>query len=152
MDLRNDNYGDGSYVAKTFRRALRLLPKPVQKLLEEMYQSQIFPSAATVSRANLFLDVSFMRLLADRHEKLVNSESIFFGLSDASPIGRFFYQISEYFCFGGTGGKQELVEIVTATCHLRSVSKRPEDITVEYLSVMDRLMRVVRAFPPMCVE
>ena len=111
MDLRNDNYGDGSYVAKTFRRALRLLPKPVQKLLEEMYQSQISPSAATVSRANLFLDVSFMRHLADRHEELVNSESIFFGLSHASPIGHFFHQISDYFCIGGTGGKQELMEI-----------------------------------------
>jgi hypothetical protein len=99
-----------------------------------------------------------MRLLADRHDKLVNSESIFFGLSDASPIGHFFYQISEYFCIGGTGGKQELVEFATATCHLRSFSKRPEDITGEDLSVMDRLMRVIRsgkrlhAFAPMCME
>ena len=155
-DVRNDN-SDGSYVGRVFRKTIRLLPPQMKQLLEEMYKSQVFPSPATVSRANLFLDVAFMRIMAERHEQLVGAVAIFFGLSDASPQGGRLYQISEYYCFGGTDGKF-LVEAGNAALRLKSFSKRPEVITDDDLKAMTELMDIVRsakslhALPPTCMD
>ena len=158
MDIRNDDFEDGSFVGKTFKKAIRLLPPQVRNMLEEMYKDQVFPSPATMSRASLFLDVAFMRLMADVHERLVSANSIFFGLTDASPIGGRLYQITEFFVFGGDdpGGKL-LLEAGAATVRLRSFSKHAEEITLEDLMAMERCMDIIRlakhlhCFAPPCV-
>ena len=159
IDIRNDNTDLGdNYVGRVFKRAIRLMPAQVKTLLEEMYASQTFPSPSTISRrANLYLDVAFMRVMAGLHAKLIDAKALFFGLSDASPQGGRLYQITEYYCFGGTD-VSIMIEGGRATCRLRSFSKHPEDITQGDLSVMESLMEVIRAakslhvFAPMCME
>ena len=160
MDIRNDgDSDDGSFVNRTFRKAIRLLPPQIRSLLEEMYSEKYFPSPATMSRASLFLDVAFMRLMADRHELLVNANSIFFGLTDASPIGGRLYQVTEYFVLGGDDPDGKLLlEAGAATSRLRSFPKRPEEVTEQDLAAMDLLMDIIReakslhCFVPMCMD
>ena len=78
IDIRNDNTElGGNYVGRVFKRAIRLLPAQVKTLLEDMYASQTFPSPSTISRANLYLDVAFMRVMAGVHEKLINAKAFF---------------------------------------------------------------------------
>ena len=157
MDIRNDNYHSDSYVGRVFRRAIRLLPPQVQNLLDEMYTDQFFPSPSTISRANLFLDVAFMRMMAQHHADLIGAKAIFFGLSDASPQGGNLYQISEYYCFGGVDSGI-LVEAGLATLQLKSFPKKPEEIAGDHLAVMAKLMDIIRSakslhvFPPTCMD
>ena len=70
FDLRNDNYEDGHFVRRAFKNAVRLTPPHIQKLLDRMFSDQVFPSAATISRSNLYMDVSYMRWMAERHDLL----------------------------------------------------------------------------------
>ena len=98
MDLR-DNNGDGevNFVGRTFKRATRLLPAQVQSLLDEMYRSHTFPSPATISRANLYIDVAFMRVMASRHEQLIKSGAIFLASPTHRALGGAYYKYQNIF-------------------------------------------------------
>lgn len=123
MHLHDDNRQSGSYVGQVFHKAVRLLPRQVQKLMQEMYQNQAFPSSATISRANLYVDVAFMRLMQDRHDLMITNRCIFFGLSDASPISGRLYQISEYFSIGDIDDPSSIDRIGCWTSELRCFPK-----------------------------
>ena len=145
MDLRDDDYGKEGVVSRTFHRAIRLLPPQVQKLVEDMYTTKCFPSASTMSRANFYMDVTFMRLMAARHDALITARALLFALTDASPIGGKFYQITEYFALGGQDKGELLAAASVATSLLRSFPKRPEELEEGDLAVMERLMVTIRA-------
>ena len=76
-------------------RAVRLLPPAVRELCERLYNDATLPSAALLSRANLFVDVAFMKVMCEKHEAMVMTQSVLFGLTDASPQGGREYQIME---------------------------------------------------------
>ena len=111
-----------SYVARAFKKAVRLLPPAVRQCVEEMFRNQVFPSKSTMSRASLLLDVAFMRVMARRHKGLIENKAVFFFLSDASPQNTRLLQITEYICIGGFG-ERELEEVakhilLLCTCYL----------------------------------
>jgi hypothetical protein len=158
MDFKNDDYTTGSYVGRSFKKCTRLLPPQVQRLLSDMYASPVFPSAATVSRANLYIDVSYMKLMQALHDGMILAACIFFGLSDASPIGGRLYQITEYYVIGSKDDPDLIVKLGTWTLELRSFSKDPTQLTADDLGRMDWLMDKIRdakhlhAFIPTCME
>ena len=135
---------------------MRLLPPAARKIVHDMYEEGVFPSPATMSRSSLFVDVAFMRILADRHAQYVTVQCLFFTLSDGSPQNGRLCQITEYYCVGQFEG--DFDEVGAAACRLRCFPKDPALITADMLAEMVTLMIVVRAgkihhvFAPMCMD
>ena len=151
LDLRSDHSAEGgSYVKRTFSKAIKLMPPELRNLLEYLYNSTFFPSQSTISRASLYIDV--MKVMCERHEALIAAKAFLYSHKDASPQGGRLYQITEYFSFGGGG--DGLIVAGRATCRLRSFSKQPEQISEKDLQTMTELMEIIRSakghhiFPP----
>ena len=88
FDVRiHGNPGKKTSLKPVLERAFQLLPLALRKLVGNVFTGASCPSMALLSRANLFIDVAFMRVMADRHEKLLQSGVVFFGMTDASPQG-----------------------------------------------------------------
>ena len=154
-DTDVDGYGKSQAVKKVFMRAVRMMPAAIRELCERLFADATIPSKTTISRANLFIDVSFMHIMADRHCGMILRGSILFGLSDASPQGGIEYQVTEYYSIDG----EMLIEAGQAAIYLKSFPKRPADIEnlEQQLFQMGQLMDTVRAakdqhvFPPQCM-
>ena len=123
---------NGSYVGRAFKKAMRLLPPAARKMVHDMYEEGVFPSPATMSRSSLFVDVAFMRILADRHAQYVTVQCLFFTLSDGSPQNGRLYQITEYYCVGQFVG--DFDEVGAAACRFRCFPKDPALITADMLA------------------
>ena len=158
LDLRSDKSTDGGgFVKRTFKKAIKLMPPEVRNMLEELYtDSTFFPSQATVSRANLYIDVAFMRVMAERHEAFIKQNVIVFLMTDASPMHNRLYQITEYYLFGVGIGIEKAGE---TTCRLRLFSKKPlENISEADVDVMMSLVDLIKdavahhTFAPMCMD
>ena len=136
-------------------RAVRLLPPAVRELCERLYNDATLPSAALLSRANLFVDVAFMKVMCEKHVAMVMKQSVLFGLTDASPQGGKEYQIMEYYAIDG----ESLIEAGNAAIQLKRFPKRPADVidketqSAEMATLMDIIhaARYQHVFPPQCM-
>jgi len=153
VDETNNNV---SICAKTMLlRAVRLMPPSVRELCERLYADATLPSKSTVSRANLFLDVTFMHIMAEKHHSMIIHGAVLFGLTDASPQRGIEYQIMEYYSIHG----KMLIEVGHAAIQLKLFPTREGDIVdlPQQLAVMERLMALIRTakgqhvFPPQCM-
>ena len=136
-------------------RAVRLLPPAVRELCESLYNEASLPSATLLSRANLFVDVAFMKVMCEKHIAMVMKQSVLFGLTDASPQGGKEYQIMEYYAIDGG----LLIEAGNAAIQLKRFPKRPGDVIdpVKQIAEMACLMDIIHSaryqhvFPPQCM-
>ena len=78
-----------------------------------------------------------MKLMQALHDGMILAACIFFGLSDASPIGGRLYQITEYYVIGSKDDPDLIVKLGTWTLELRSFSKDPTQLTADDLGRMD---------------
>ena len=136
-------------------RAVRLLPPAVRELCERLYNEASLPSKTLLSRANLFVDVAFMKVMCEKHIAMVMKQSVLFGLTDASPQGGREYQIMEYYAIDGA----LLIEAGNAAIQLKRFPKRPGDVIdpVKQIAEMACLMDIIHSarcqhvFPPQCM-
>ena len=77
-----------SLLCKAMKLAMRCLPPYWSAVLESVISSKVMPSAATLCRARLFLDVSFMLMMQSWFESQVEAGSVFYLLADSSPQGQ----------------------------------------------------------------
>ena len=67
-------------------RAARLFPVAIRQTISDMLEANQMPAPATISRSCLFVDVSFMKLMAVQHANMVKEDAVFFGLTDSTEI------------------------------------------------------------------
>lgn len=84
------------FMKKMLERALKLMPPALQQACLAVVAEGHFPSPSTISRANLFIDATYMHFMMGVHENMIRIQSIIFGLSDSSPQKGRDYQIIEY--------------------------------------------------------
>ncbi len=148
IDLR---VGQSSHIRIMAERAFQLLPFPLRELINRTFQGEELPSAPMLSRANLFVDVAYMRVMARRHRQLLSGDAVLYGLSDGSPQGGREYQCTEYYAI--KAGR--LSSAGDAAMALKRFPKDPGSVLEGQLEEMHILMEVVRdarmhhVFPPM---
>ena len=95
---------DAGTLETSFKQAVRLLP-PVwsSSLGNLMRDGQCMPSAATLSRARLYVDVGYMLFRQNYHEGLIHEEfpPALYGLIDSSPQGGRNWELFELDCIRG---------------------------------------------------
>ena len=74
-----------STMARALRRAFAVLPGVWSQTLSHCFSVERVPSGATISRARLYLDAAFMLHMRERHEQLLESQTVFYALMDSSP-------------------------------------------------------------------
>ncbi|OLP98609.1 hypothetical protein AK812_SmicGene18941 [Symbiodinium microadriaticum] len=100
---------ESSSVARALRRAFAILPDYWCKTLETCFSMESIPSAATVSRARLYLDTAFMGFMRKEFSRLIASDSVFFLLMDSSPQGFQNWMMAEVFGIEGS----ELLKVMS---------------------------------------
>ena len=68
------------------RRAMRLFPPTMRNAILEMLDASIMPSSASISHACLYLDVSFMRVMALQHKRMIAEDAVVFALTDSTEV------------------------------------------------------------------
>jgi hypothetical protein len=78
--------------------AVQLLPPAWRSSLAALMKADAtLPSAATMTRARLYVDVAYMLLKRKQFETLLESRPVFFGLIDSSPQGGRNWEIFELY-------------------------------------------------------
>ena len=102
------NLRSSSGLGATMQQAVRLLPPAWSASLSALVRCDgssrsRLPSASTLSRARLYMDVGFMLFLQQRHADLLAAENppVFYGLCDSSPQGGRNWEIFEMFYING---------------------------------------------------
>ena len=97
MHLRNS-----AALSVALRKAFALLPPLWSNVLQESLSMVAVPSAATISRAKLFLDVTYMLYMRTRLQDLLGEGSCFYLLCDSSPQGNQNWEMMEWYGIKGS--------------------------------------------------
>ena len=141
------------YMKRVLTKAIRCFPVALASLAERMLEGAEVPSPAILSRASLYLDVAYMREMAEKHMTMINNQDIFFGLADKSDICGREYMMTEYFRIDG----EMLAEAADCALKLKGYPHDPAEVTDDMLAEMSDLMDVIRSakhhhvFPPSCL-
>ena len=77
-------------------QALRTLPHALRGAAEAVVTKCKYPSAATISRYRLHLDVAYMQLMQEKHRDLNERSGIYLAMMDSSPQGGRDWLLHEY--------------------------------------------------------
>ena len=77
-------------------QALRTLPHALRGAAEAVVTKCKYPSAATISRYRLHLDVAYMQLMREKHRDLNERSGIYLAMMDSSPQGGRDWLLHEY--------------------------------------------------------
>ena len=97
MHLRN-----AAALSVSLRKAFALLPPVWRNLVQESLTLISLPSAATVSRAKLFLDVTYMLYMRGHLKALLDAGSVFYLLCDSSPQRNQNWEMMEWYGVKGS--------------------------------------------------
>eukprot|EP00959_Pyramimonas_sp_CCMP1952_P410572 8604155-Pyramimonas_sp.AAC.1 len=68
-------------------QALRILPMALQDAAKQIMADNLLPSAATLRRSRLYLDVVWMLVHRDKRRNLVADDAAIYSMMDSSPQG-----------------------------------------------------------------
>lgn len=134
-------------------RALRTLPPVAQGFLSHLLKGTHYPGPSTMTRARLYVDVTWMLHMQTMHTELIRTGSIFFSLSDSSPQGGRNWCMHEYFCISGS----MLLDVADAVFAMQRAGVTPAadvDDAGNFRELMQGWMRFVKdnifhhQFPP----
>ena len=108
-------------VGYVVRKVTKTFAPEAQHYLEQLLRGFRYPSPATVSRCRLYLDVAFMRYMADKHSEMCDGDVVLFGLADSSPQGGRNWLISEYMGVRG----EHLQHVSEAITNLQMCARGP---------------------------
>ncbi|CAK0827163.1 unnamed protein product, partial [Prorocentrum cordatum] len=78
-----DNSGGANTFRSTIMQALRILPIALQDAAEQIMADNLLPSAATLSRSRLYLDVVWMLVHRDKHRSLIADDAAIYSMMDS---------------------------------------------------------------------
>ena len=144
---------ESSSVARALRRAFAILPDYWCKTLETCFSMESIPSAATISRARLYLDTAYMGFMRKEFSRLIASDSVFFLLMDSSPQGFQNWMMSEVFGIEGC----ELLKVMSMffdCCEFGSSVEAGdlEPDAEELADFLDYTEQIRRAALPICAS
>ena len=144
---------ESSSVARALRRAFAILPDYWCKTLETCFSMESIPSAATISRARLYLDTAYMGFMRKEFSRLIASDSVFFLLMGSSPQGFQNWMMSEVFGIEGS----ELLKVMSMffdCCEFGSSVEAGdlEPDAEELADFLDYTEQIRRAALPICAS
>jgi hypothetical protein len=98
FDLRSS-----ASLRRVVEQSVKLLSPSWSVALSTMLSSMrhVVPSAASLTRHRLFVDVAYMRWMRDLHQQLLATDTCFYNMLDSSPQGRYNYEIFQYVAIEG---------------------------------------------------
>ena len=98
----NIKIGGESTFQTVLRRGIQCLPPQLQGAIMRVLEGAPMPSASTICRGRIGLDTAWMLHMRDKHNELIEIDSVLWGALDSSPQGNRNWEMAEYFTVEGS--------------------------------------------------